>query len=1056
MAERKITYKIAPFIEGGKVVDASNVEVDTTGLPLLNDTSQESFRSLQNQINTLVVPPPQAFRPFRTFTGGTLISNNLFRIERITLDSANLSEWNDTNNIYAAGRVDKNVEILLPTDAEIAASSETYPIQIEITHLGGSQRFTDRNFVIPQVKAADTARIDTVAQGTQTMTTIQQNDVVILTKNASGQNWQEARAIHVSSDALLPSGVFDLQERRILNITNLTLELSTVGLVRAGDAYEITNGGTYFGEEIRSGDVIVALQDNPDTTTTSDDWLVISNGSGVLSQDEIAFFNQVSRTGNRFDLSRTVFVNPSNVSEVNTMARNTPVTLTYTDAYSDGATGRTRVFANQPFQFPDLQGGTLTLAINFSASSFSGFLPELTDISFDYGSGNVFTFPLTNVDSSSANLLINITIPNQDYTAILDSNCTVTLNYQFRGNSFDGSFTIQGLMNSLDGTLLNGVTSIADNRAALVEHRLQTQIDQLKNGANDEDANFAAIQDRISPYRSDVVNSPVQGALFDNTTAVTPFPTDLGTLNTVSPSNPRFTTNSTVVFVAVPVEGRAGFILRNVTQDTLTTLADSDPNVSLGESLSYNGQTYFVYRVSGITSGDVIEVVTISTVQRVAWQEDIDQLKNDVQELENERDDIPDEVRNVLENEVSVTEETSVSLTPSNFNTSLGLNGTQKVFSEATPNTPSGGSLNSNAFSVTGGTSRARQKLVYIGQDHVYGNADLLTAFDGGSTTTTLADYSNGDIRAKVFVPAIPSGSTNVTVYPAPAARVSGAGIWQTIETLTFQNGIPVPEADELFFTRNMPSQPTTLTIQYRGHANGNIFGTGTATLPNTGGNNEIATTFTISDGSETAAVEVRYYPNLNGQGRAIRVSVTERVNAGLPTINDVQVILSYSETRVVPATPATTRDVVIESQATTGQSNVIAVKPSSSGTVILVGNTREVDTGYPYTTIFGATEGGHLTVLSNEGAFYDYQDVNIINPVIQNLESYSDRPNFGLFDTNYTHETIVVLDTQLQVKNSQNDTVNVGQELVLVAPNGNRWRLSVDNTGTLITTQIT
>ena len=58
-------------------------------------------------------------------------------------------------------------------------------------------------------------------------------------------------------------------------------------------------------------------------------------------------------------------------------------------------------------------------------------------------------------------------------------------------------------------------------------------------------------------------------------------------------------------------------------------------------------------------------------------------------------------------------------------------------------------------------------------------------------------DYLDGEFRAKVFVPAVPAGSTTTTSYPAPPTLVSGAGIWQTIEALTFQNGIPVPESDE-------------------------------------------------------------------------------------------------------------------------------------------------------------------------------------------------------------------------------------------------------------------
>ena len=91
--------------------------------------------------------------------------------------------------------------------------------------------------------------------------------------------------------------------------------------------------------------------------------------------------------------------------------------------------------------------------------------------------------------------------------------------------------------------------------------------------------------------------------------------------------------------------------------------------------------------------------------------------------------------------------------------------------------------------------------------------------------------YANGQFNARQFVPAIPASTVTDIIYPAPSTRVSGAGIWINIPALTFVNGIPVPEADEVFFTRNIPATTIPVDIQYRGHANGNIFGAGTAKL---------------------------------------------------------------------------------------------------------------------------------------------------------------------------------------------------------------------------------
>ena len=88
---------------------------------------------------------------------------------------------------------------------------------------------------------------------------------------------------------------------------------------------------------------------------------------------------------------------------------------------------------------------------------------------------------------------------------------------------------------------------------------------------------------------------------------------------------------------------------------------------------------------------------------------------------------------------------------------------------------------------------------------------------------------------------------------------------------------------------------------------------------------------------------------------------MTERVNAGLPTINDIEVILSYDETRTVPATNSRTRDVPFESVTPRGQ--VFAIKPSDTGDLVLVGSDREVNTGFSYATLFGASESGTLNI---------------------------------------------------------------------------------------------
>ena len=196
------------------------------------------------------------------------------------------------------------------------------------------------------------------------------------------------------------------------------------------------------------------------------------------------------------------------------------------------------------------------------------------------------------------------------------------------------------------------------------------------------------------------------------------------------------------------------------------------------------------------------------------------------------------------------------------------------------------------------------------------------------------------------------------------------------------------------------------------------MFGANSVILPA----NQNLINFTLNDGSESATVEV-----LRRDGE-IRVSVTERVNTGLPTINDVEVIISYDETRTVPATNSRTRDVPFESVTPRGQ--VFAIKPSDTGDLILVGSNIEVNTGFSYTSLFGASESGHLILSSEQGRFFDYQDFVPIASTIIDLENHAKLNGRGLFTIDYTHETTVNLTTGLSVLDNVGTVRNVGDTL--------------------------
>ncbi len=933
-----------------------------------------------------------------------------------TIDRNNLATFEDKNIIYTA-KNDKLLDtptrpdVVLPNDTEIQASGETYPITFEFTHLGGTAVFTDRNIV--------RFIIDGVIQTEQLV----RDQVAIITKTGVGVDYDITVGGFDPSDTILPTGVFNLKtDTPITDISTIATELSAVTIV-AGDSYLVETGGTWSGLTIPDNSILVAIVNTASLvdSPTNDDWLLLDNPR--VNAKSSAFLANLEQDGIRFNSNRNVQVDPANVITIENMATGTPI-VREIGGNTQGQ-GRSIIYANVPIQMADLIGGRLQLNMNFNISRTSGFAPELVTMRIEYPGGIQFDFPLNGAPINGV-YTQTIDIPNVDYSSALNQNATVSLFYNFSGVSFFGEYTLTGLVNTSTGRLHDVVNFLATNIVIESESRTTGQIDALRGTVNQEDATIEALAPRVSPYKQITTQSPDVYARFLNSTGADSFPSTVETLSQVDASNPRFTGNNVALFVAVRPGGAK--TLLNITQSTSIPLDASLPNVELNESLTgLDSFVYFIYRVNGLTASDVYEVEDNTFSQVVAWSDDITNLEADIEridaELEHALLNLSDEVVQVLENELTVTEEDTPSVVPSDYNNSLGTGGTQKIFFENNPNTAVGGVLNSKPISEnSGNTNRFRNKLLYI-PETTYTNQTYVTAFDG-VTSRDLITYLNGRFFAKVFVPEVPQGTSISTIYPAPSNLVSGAGIWQTIPALTFQNGVPVPEADEIFFTRNIPSSALTLTIQYRGHANGNIFGSGTTTLANVGGANDVFTSFTLDDGGETVDVEVRYYANT----RRIRVTTIDHVRTGLPTINDVQVILSYQETRTVPAVPASTRDVEIEFENTGFQ--IFGFKPSTNNLVI-VGDRTEIDTGYTYTTLFGASENGYLSVTSTTATFLDYQNIDVIDSTITDLESHASLPQFGLFTTEYTHETITHLDTQLTVKTSDNNTVNLGNEIV-------------------------
>ena len=887
-------------------------------------------------------------------------------------------------------------DVILPNDAEITGAGG-YPYTFELTHIGGTGFSTTENLL--RIFSPD---------GLNLLETVFFDQFAIANKPSASDDWEFVRSPFDASSFVLASGVVNILDTEIAEADQIPIELNGA-TIHKGDVYVVNEGGDwgqYVGASaIPDHSLLMALVDGASIIDelSNTDWFLFTDS--LLDTKATALLSSFAQDGVKFTANRNVRIDPINVIGFNSQATGVPVTREL-GANIQGA-NRRQSYANTNVQFADLVGGSLTVMLSISNASVTGFSPTYTQFELEYPGGFKFTFPLGRVDGDGSFITSTIQIPDVDYSAMLGQNPTLqSLYYDFFGQVFSGSYQVASITNTSVGELNQAVALVAQQQGEVLRQQISGDISRLAAEIDSDGAALNALQPRISPLKDIILSTPAGDARFLDSTGVDSFPLSVASMSSVSESNPRFTGGNTALFVAVPAPG--SFVLNNITASSVLALDDSEASVDLGESLSKDNQVFFVYRITGLTSGHVYEVDRTTLEEVPAWPDDINNLQDDIEridaELEHAALHLSDELIDILDNETTITEESTPTVTATDYNNQLAgpANTTQTVFKEVSPNAGSGGTIDSKPIKDTSG-DRARRKLTYFPQDAVYVNQAYLSAFDG-SATRDLVTYVNGTFFAKVFVPSIPSGSQTSTIYPAPSNRVSGEGVWIRVPALTFQNGIPVPEADEVFFTRNIPSTSTTLNIQYRGHANGNVFGASSTTLAGVGGSSEVATSFTLDDGNEIATVEVRYYPST----RAIRVSVTESVRAGLPTINDIEVILSYDETRTVPATPATTRDVAIEYQHTGVQ--VFAIKPSTGGNLILVGDRTEIDTGYAYTTLFGATESGHLIAGNQDATFLDYEDFDPIARTVTDLENHALLPQFGLFSTDYKRETVLGL----------------------------------------------
>ena len=976
----------------------------------------ESIQALQNTIFN-------SGRSFLRFNDG------------FTIGSSNLATYEDKNIIYTA-KNDKTLDsstrpdVFLPTDEDIAAAGENYPITFEFTHLGGTVRSTTTNLV----------RFFTSGE---LVGQLLRDDAAIVIKRDVGLDYELLVGSFDPNDTLLPTGVFNLKtDTPITDISTISTELSMVTVV-AGDAYLVELGGSWSGLTVPDGSILVAIVSSASLVDSAlnNDWLLLDNPR--VNAKSAAFFANLTQVGVRFNANRNIQIDPSNVLELNSMSSGGVVTREI-GSNTQGNNREIR-YDNVPIQFTDIVGGRLQISLGFNITSTSGFPPVWRELQLVYPNDIIFTFPI-GASILNGPFTTTIDIPFLDYSLALNENVSLRLIYDFNGVSFFGEYSVTGLVNTSKGRLHDAVLFLAGGPVHESEMRTLALINQLQGNVTQENSSLAAIVDRISPYRNNPLVTLYQNARFLNSTGVDAFPSDIGLMSQVSASNPQFTVSASAVFIAV--EPNAQYLFKNITQDASIPLDDSMPSVSIGESISFEGVLYFVYRVTGLTSGDVIELDSVELVRVVQWADDISNLLQHVERLDIELKhaalNLPDEVTQILENEITVTEQDAPTIVASDYNKELSANGTQTVFYDA--NAVINGFLPSSPISDNNGNDQYRNKLLYLNEALTIGGV-VLRANNAGVTTDLIEFQSNGQFFAKQFVAAVPAGTQNSTQYMSESSGQgqSADDPIDIVAGIRDSGGNYAPEDVSVSVVRNLPRSNELVTVTIHGFVNGLQEGFVAFDLPYGGDN---SADYIVPVGGANAGQNL----NLNFRARYANnntVVFIEVVNTGsniAVNAGHFKVLLTYTEVRIIPSTPETTRNVYLTDQLQR-LSNVFMIIESTDGNVLIVSDSREVNTGYVYSDLFGVNDAGLLDTTIVSSNFMDFRLLGNSTILVNQLQQHSALPQFGLFSTVYNHETIVNLGTQLSVLNSAGDLVLVGQQLVLEdTEKSNRYNVTIKN----------
>jgi hypothetical protein len=310
-------------------IEASEVSVDRTNLGTVQgDDSQDIANELERLygiVARIQNEQQPSERPLNTFESSQ------------SFPPDNINDFLNRNSLYVRSD-NARITFQLPLDSQLTGQ---YPILIELSHFGGTQRFDSGSNPTNTIRIQRPTDYNPADLGSylrrtsDTGTNLQfselhRGDTIILTKEDSGSPWVSIESSTDPRTSILPNGVFQLNSRGITFPTNVNGDHFIGGLAlytpTQGDAFVVIGSGisesSTFGRTIETDDVLVAKVNSPSLllTSSNDDWLIIRDaGHGEITLSELRFLAQISesdtftdtRLESRSDVSNVrIFLSP--------------------------------------------------------------------------------------------------------------------------------------------------------------------------------------------------------------------------------------------------------------------------------------------------------------------------------------------------------------------------------------------------------------------------------------------------------------------------------------------------------------------------------------------------------------------------------------------------------------------------------------------------------------------------------------------------------------------------------------------------------------------------